>query len=95
MPNDIAHLDWSDPARLYWSDPARLSRPHDAWADLLRRTSAIDALACRGCGGRLHRLAPIEEGAVVETILRHLGLPALQPARERRGSHRSRLTAHL
>ena len=56
------------------------------WAELLRRTFAIDVLACPGCGGRLRLLATIEQGAVVEKILTHLGLatgpPPPAPARE-------------
>jgi len=52
---------------------------HYAWADLLRRTCAIDVLACPECGGRLRLLATIEYTAVVEKILRHLGLPIEPP----------------
>ncbi len=56
-----------------------------AWADLLRRIFAIDALACMQCGGRLRLIATIEDPAVVDRIVRHLGLPtdlaALLPAR--------------
>lgn len=56
------------------------TRPkHYAWADLLRRTFAIDVLACPDCGGRLRLLATIEDSAVVEKILRHLGLPVEAP----------------
>jgi hypothetical protein len=65
---------------------AGYARPqHYAWADLLRRTFAIDALACPECGGRLRLLATIDDRAVIEKILRHLGLPAepLAPARAR------------
>ena len=59
---------------------AGCTRPlHYAWADLLRRTFAIDVLACPECGGRLRLLATIEERAVVEKILRHLGLPVDTP----------------
>jgi hypothetical protein len=56
------------PPRRYW-----------AWADLLRRIFAIDALACAQCGGRLRLIATIEEPAVVDRILRHLGLPTDLP----------------
>jgi len=54
-------------------------RRYFAWADLLRRVFAIDILACPDCGGRLRLLATIEERAVVEKILTHLGLPADLP----------------
>jgi len=62
------------------------TRPnHYAWADLLRRTFAIDVLVCPECGGRLRLLATIDDSAVIEKILRHLGLrvepPAPAPAR--------------
>jgi uncharacterized protein YbaR (Trm112 family) len=40
----------------------------------------LDVLACPECGGRLQLLATIEEAAVVEKILRHLGLPVEPPA---------------
>jgi hypothetical protein len=36
-------------------------------------------LACPECGGRLRLLATIEDRAVVETILAHLGLPVDLP----------------
>jgi hypothetical protein len=44
-----------------------------------RCSFAIDVLACPDCGGRLRLLATIEERAVVEKILTHLGLPADPP----------------
>jgi Putative transposase/Transposase zinc-binding domain len=54
--------------RRYWS-----------WAELLRRTFAIDVLACPGCGGRLRLLATIAHPPAITKILRHLGLPAEVP----------------
>ena len=60
--------------------PGGYVRPvHHAWADLLRRTFAVDVLACE-CGGRLRLLATIEQPSVVAAILRHLGLPVDAPA---------------
>jgi hypothetical protein len=53
---------------------------HYAWADLLRRTFAIDVLACPECGGRLRLLATIDDPPVIEKILDHLGLPVEAPA---------------
>jgi hypothetical protein len=50
-----------------------------AWADLLRRTFAIDVLACPDCGGRRQLLATITDGRVIRRILRHLGLPTDAP----------------
>jgi hypothetical protein len=52
-----------------------------AWADLLRRLLALDTLACPKCGGRLRLLATIEDRAVVEKILTHLGLSVDLPQR--------------
>lgn len=55
---------------------AAYTRPrHFAWADLLRRIFLFDILACADCGGRLRLVATIQEPAVVEKILLHLGLP--------------------
>ena len=60
--------------------PAAYVRPtYVARADLLRRVFALDILACPGCGGRLRLLATIEDRAVVEQILTHLGLPVDLP----------------
>ncbi len=59
--------------------PGYRRRKHYAWADLLHRTFAIDVLACPDCGGRLRFLATIEHRAVIEKILRHLGLPTEIP----------------
>ena len=47
--------------------------------NLLRRVFALDILACPDCGGRLRLLATIEDRAVVEKILTHLGLPVDLP----------------
>jgi hypothetical protein len=60
--------------------PAAYVRPpYVAWADLLGRVFALDVLACPGCGGRLRLLATIEDRAVIEHILTHLGLPVDLP----------------
>ena len=56
-----------------------IRRKHYAWANLLERTFAIDVLACPDCGGRLRFVATIDDRAVVEKILRHLGLPVDPP----------------
>jgi uncharacterized protein YbaR (Trm112 family) len=40
----------------------------------------MDVLACPRCGGRLRVIALIEEAAVIDRILRHLGLPTEPPA---------------
>jgi hypothetical protein len=51
-----------------------------SWASLLERTFAIDILACPECGGRLRLIATINDQAVIEKILGHLGLPTEAPA---------------
>jgi hypothetical protein len=46
------------------------------WAQRLKRVFAIDIETCRRCGGKLRVIASIEEAAVIERILEHLGQPA-------------------
>ena len=55
--------------------PARMT-----WARLLKRVFDIDIERC-ACGGRLKLIAVIEEPAVIERILTHLGLCAQPPPR--------------
>jgi hypothetical protein len=51
-----------------------------AWAELLRRTFALDALACPRCdGGRMRLVATIKDPNVIAKILTHLGLPKEPP----------------
>ena len=47
------------------------------WASLIKRIFAADVLECGRCHGRMRVLAVIEEPAIVEKILGHLGLPAV------------------
>lgn len=49
------------------------------WADLMQRTFGLDVLGCPRCGGRLRLIALIEQAAVIQRILRHLGLPETVP----------------
>jgi hypothetical protein len=46
----------------------------------MRHSVGFDVLACPRCGGRLRLVALIEEAAVIERILRHLGVPTEVPA---------------
>ena len=65
------------------ADPEETARRHargQGWASLMARTFGCDVLACSRCGGRLRLIAVIEEAAVVDRILRHLGLPTETPA---------------
>jgi len=50
-----------------------------SWAQLMRRSFGFDVLACSRCGGRLRLVATIDQRAVVDRILRHLGLPTDLP----------------
>jgi hypothetical protein len=51
-----------------------------SWARLLKRVFDRDVERC-GCGGKLKIMAAIEEPAVIEHILTHLGLSAQPPPR--------------
>jgi len=59
------------------SEPAliKTKRPHRAWADLMRRTFAIDVTTCPKCGGRLRLMAILLNPRAAVAILRSLGLP--------------------
>lgn len=50
------------------------------WAELLRRTFALDGALPR-CGGRMRRMALITEPQSVQRFLRHRGEPYEPPAR--------------
>ncbi len=45
------------------------------WAELLRRTFAVEVFACVRCGGRRRVLAYVKGAAGGRVILEHLGLP--------------------
>ena len=47
-----------------------------SWAQRLKRVFAIDIETCRQCGGKLRVVASIEQPAVIERILDHLGRAA-------------------
>jgi hypothetical protein len=59
---------------------ARRRARGQTWAALMARTFGLDVLACPRCGGRLRLVALIEQRAVIDRILRHLGLPTETPA---------------
>jgi hypothetical protein len=52
-----------------------------SWARLLKRVFDIDIERCPQYGGKLKIIAAIEEPAVIERILTHLGLSAQPPPR--------------
>ena len=53
----------------------KTKRPHRAWADLMRRTFAIDVTVCPKCSGRLRLMAILLKPRAAVAILRSLGLP--------------------
>ncbi|MBI5527238.1 MAG: hypothetical protein HY897_12965 [Deltaproteobacteria bacterium] len=50
-----------------------------AWAALLARVFAVDALTCPGCGGRMRIVAAITGRASVRRFLQGVGLPSDPP----------------
>ena len=60
-----------------------------SWARILERIFEIDVLVLYGCGGRRRRLATIEDRAVIQRILDHLGFPATCRSRGRRNGGRA------
>jgi hypothetical protein len=63
-------------------DPGRACRI--AWAELFKRVFREDLLRCSRCGGELRLVAVLQDPAVGERILTHLGLWQRGPPRERR-----------
>ena len=61
-------------------DHAHGARARMSWARLLKRVYDFDVERCV-CGGKLKNIAVIEEPAVIERILTHLGLSAQPPPR--------------
>ena len=57
----------------------RRHRRNYLWADLMRRSMGLDVVTCPRCGGRLRLIAVIDDPAVVQRVLRHLGLPTEIP----------------
>jgi len=45
------------------------------WALLMRRAFDLDVLRCPRCAGRMQLIATINDPAVIQRILAHLGLP--------------------
>ena len=45
----------------------------------MRRTFGVDVLAYPRCDGRLRLIALIDQAAVIQRILRHLGVPVDVP----------------
>jgi hypothetical protein len=71
----------TDPARAPALSPPPVKAPGAAgcryrpWAELLRRTFAVDVETCPRCGGRMRLLAVITDPQSVARLLRHRGEP--------------------
>jgi len=59
--------------------PAEKNKGRMRWAQLLKRVFDIDIEKCPDCGGKVKIIAAIEDPAVKEKILTHLGLDASPP----------------
>ena len=55
-------------------DPEEHRIPSKKWRELIKKVWEVDPLECPNCGGEMKIIALIDEGAVIEKILRHLGL---------------------
>jgi hypothetical protein len=53
--------------------------PNRTWAELMQRSVGFDVLACPRGAGRLRLVALIQDGAVIQRILRHLGVSDVVP----------------
>ena len=69
-----------NPAQTTTAHAADCDHAHGARARLLKRVYDFDVERCV-CGGKLRIIAAIEEPAVIERILTHLGLSAQPPPR--------------
>jgi len=70
------HAGAANPACPHGAASAADCSPNLSWARRLKRVFAIDLETCRHCGGRLRVIASIEQPAVIERILGHLGRAA-------------------
>ena len=65
--------------------PATHRSGYRPWAELLKRSFALDVQTCNRCGARAKFIALVTKPASIERFLRHLGepteVPALSPAR--------------
>ncbi len=82
-PGSAAEPDVADNAHPVAAD--RHPRGNYLWADLMRRSMGVDVPGCPRCGGRLRLIALIDDPAVIQRVLHHLGLstavPKVRPAR--------------
>ena len=55
-------------------EPEERRIPSKKWRELIKKVWEVDPLLCPNCGGEMKIIALIDERAVIEKILRHLGL---------------------
>jgi hypothetical protein len=70
------HPGAANPASPHGATSTLDCSPNLTWAQRLKRVFAIDIETCRQCGGRLRVIASIEQPALIERILGHLGRAA-------------------
>jgi hypothetical protein len=75
----VTAADGSDRPNARGADAGTNRARGQQWAALMQRTFGFDVLACLRCGGRLRLVSLIEAAAVIDRILRHLGLPVEIP----------------
>ncbi len=54
------------------SDFEKVARQH--WPRLIKKVYAVDPLVCPNCSGRMRIISFIEDPAIIQRILTHLGL---------------------
>ena len=62
------------PVALRMIEEALPSIPSKGWAEMIRKVYEVDPIICPRCGGRMKVVAFLTEPAVVDRIIRHLGL---------------------
>jgi hypothetical protein len=77
-----AHRAAANPVSPHGATSTVDGSPNLTWVQRLQRVFAIDIETCRHCGGRLRVIACIEQPALIERILGHLGraVGAVDPA---------------
>ncbi|MDH4073892.1 MAG: IS91 family transposase, partial [Gammaproteobacteria bacterium] len=71
-----AHRAAANPTSPHGATSTADGSPNLTWVQRLKRVFAIDIETCRHCGGRLRVIASIEQPALIERILGHLGRAA-------------------
>lgn len=71
--------DAIEPAAAAATESRAPKRKRRQWAELMRRAFGYELLSCGKCGGQMVLLACIIQRAVVDKILKHLGLPSEPP----------------